>query len=114
MKLTKENIMNEVDLDKVSLAFGLFVIGKQSEEHIHGYLHEFREMFLDTLRNKAVQSQPDTNGDEEWDYHNDIEVDREVETTGIRSMLDLEKQMMDLQTDKESWKKIFSERLQWT
>ena len=32
--LTKEEIMNDVDHDKVTMAFGLFVIGKQSEEKI--------------------------------------------------------------------------------
>ena len=36
MKLTKENIMNEVDHDKVSLAFGLFVISKLKEEQLVG------------------------------------------------------------------------------
>ena len=41
----------------------------------------------------------------------DIEID--VNTVGQRTFLDLEKQMLDLQTDKDSWKKVFSEKLKW-
>ncbi len=112
MKITKEEIMNDVDHEKVSLAFGLFVLSKLSEEQVDGLLNEFREMFFDVLRTKSKDSQPDTN-DDVMKQHNDIDIERDVDTVGQRSFMDLEKQMLDLQTDKESWKKIFSERLKW-
>ena len=45
--------------------------------------------------------------------HNNIDVERDVEQVGTRSLLDLEKEMMELGTDKDSWKKVFEEKLQW-
>ena len=113
MKLTKEEIMNDVDHEKVTLAFGLFVIGKQSEEKIGVYLQEFKDMFFDVIRNKSLESQPKTNGDEDMKQHNNIDVERDVEQVGTRSLLDLEREMMELGTDKDSWKKVFEEKLKW-
>ena len=111
--LTKEEIMNDVDHEKVTLAFGLFVIGRQSEEKIGVYLQEFKDMFFDVIRNKSLESQPQTNGDEVMKQHNDIDVERDIQQVGSRSLLDLEKEMLELGTDKNSWKKVFEEKLRW-
>ncbi len=46
MKLTRENIMNNVQPDKVTLAFGLFVLSKQDDESVQMYLEDFRELFM--------------------------------------------------------------------
>ena len=110
--LTKEEIMNDVDHEKVTLAFGLFVIGRQSEEKVTGYLQEFREMFFDVIRNKSKESQPDTN-DDVMNQHNNIDVERDEQTVGTRSIMDLEQEMLSMGTDKNSWKKVFEERLKW-
>tara|TARA_S200000501_G_scaffold252946_1_gene237050 strand:+ start:17719 stop:18060 length:342 start_codon:yes stop_codon:yes gene_type:complete len=112
MKLTKEEIMNDVDHDKVTLAFGLFVIGRQSEDKITSYLQEFRHMFFDVIRKKSKESQPDTN-DDVMKQHNDIDIERDIQTVGSRSIMDLEQDMLELGTDKDSWKKVFEEKLKW-
>ena len=56
MALTKEDIMNDIQPDKVALSFGLYVISKQSDENIQMYLDDFREMFFDMLKNKSLDS----------------------------------------------------------
>mgnify|MGYP000038017564 CR=1 FL=1 len=112
MKLTKENIMNEVDHDKVSLAFGLFVISKLSENQVSGLLNEFRDMFFDTIREKGKSLTPDTD-DIVVQNHNDVHMEKDVTSSVERNLLDLEKQMIDLSTDKESWKKVFEQELKW-
>jgi len=112
MKLTSENVMNEVDHDKVSLAFGLFIISKMSDEKLIGYLNEFKEMFFDVLRDSRKSSLPKTD-DDVVQQHNDTTMEKEIEVSAHRNMMDLEKQMIDLRTDKDSWKKIFTEKLKW-
>ena len=100
MNLTKEELMNDIDHEKVSLSFGLFVLSKLKEEQIGGLLDEFRELFFDVLRTKSKDSQPDTN-DDVMKQHNDIDVERDVEQVGSRTLMDLEKEMMELGTDKD-------------
>ena len=112
MKLNKEEIMNDIDHEKVSQAFGLFVISKLKDEQLGSLLSQFRELFFDVIRSKSKESQPNPN-DIEMKQHNDIDIERDVNTVGQRTFLDLEKQMLDLQTDKDSWKKVFSEKLKW-
>ena len=112
MKLTKENIMNEVDHDKVSLAFGLFVISKLKEEQLVGLLNQFREMFSDTIREKGKSLTPNTD-DKVVQNHHDVNKEKDVNSSVERNLLDLEKKMIDLSTDKESWKKVFEEKLKW-
>ena len=55
MKLNKEEIMNDIDHEKVSQAFGLFVISKLKDEQLGSLLSQFRELFFDvsevSLRN---------------------------------------------------------------
>ena len=112
MKLTKESVMNEVDHDKVSLAFGLYVISQISEDKLVGYLNSFKEMFFDTLRDSKKSSLPKTD-DVVVQQHNDNTIEKEVEVSAHRNIMDLEKTMLDLRTDKDSWKKIFMEKLKW-
>ena len=40
-------------------------------------------------------------------------MEKDVNSSVERNLLDLEKQMIDLSTDKESWKKVFEEKLKW-
>tara|TARA_B100000315_G_C14535029_1_gene568029 strand:+ start:615 stop:956 length:342 start_codon:yes stop_codon:yes gene_type:complete len=113
MKLTRENIMNNVQPDKVTLAFGLFVLSKQDDESVQMYLEDFRELFIDMLRNKSKRELP--NGDTKdpvVQQHNNNTITKDVEVTTERSMLDLEMILKNLSLDKSSWKKVFKEELQ--
>ena len=61
MKLNKEEIMNDIDHEKVSQAFGLFVISKLKDEQLGSLLSQFRELFFDVIRSKSKESQPNPN-----------------------------------------------------
>ena len=114
MALTKEDIMNDIQPDKVALSFGLYVLSKQSDEDIQMYLDDFREMFFDMLKNKSKDELP--NGDTKdpvVQQHNDDTISRDVEIVTQTSMTDLKDQLSDMSLDKSSWKKVFMEHIKW-
>ncbi len=114
MKLTKEDIMNDIQPEKVALSFGLYVLSKQSDDDIQMYLDDFREMFFDMLKNKSKDELP--NGDTKdsvVQQHNDDTISRDVEMVTQRSMTDLKDQLSDMGLDKSYWKKVFKEHIKW-
>ena len=86
MKLNKEEIMNDIDHEKVSQAFGLFVISKLKDEQLGSLLSQFRELFFDVIRSKSKESQPNPN-DIEMKQHNDIDIERDVKYSRSENLL---------------------------
>lgn len=114
MKLTKENIMNDIQPEKVALSFGLYVLSKQSDENIRMYLDDFREMFFDMLKSKSKDKLPNRDTkDPVVQQHNDDTISKEVETVTQKSMTDLKDQLSDMGLDKSYWKKVFKEHIKW-
>ena len=110
----KEDIMNDIQPEKVALSFGLYVLSKQSDDDIQMYLDDFREMFFDMLKNKSKDELP--NGDTKdpvVQQHNDDTISRDVEIVTQTSMTDLKDQLSDMSLDKSSWKKVFMEHIKW-
>jgi hypothetical protein len=114
VKLTKEDIMNDIQPEKVSLSFGLYVISRQDDESLQGYLNDFRTMFHNMLRKNSKDKLPNGNtSDPVVKQHNDINITRDVETATQRLIIDLEQQVQDMKLDKDSWKKVFTETFEW-
>ena len=99
-----ENIMKDIDAEKVGNSFGMFVLSKTEPEQIVEYLDDFKLMFRDLLMKKSKETIPTTTDDDIVNQHNSIEVNREVERQTSRSMLDLETWVNKISYD---WKDFF-------
>jgi hypothetical protein len=104
--LVKENLMGEIDADKVTLAFSLFVLSRTDDNVLVQSLREFKELFQSQLKsvanNNVMKSNPN---DEITKMSKKMEVDREVEMATERSVDDLSGVLRNLQLDVNSWKK---------
>ncbi len=104
--LVKENLMGEIDSDKVTLAFSLFVLSRTDDNVLVQSLREFKELFQSQLKsvanNNVMKSNPN---DEITKMSKKMEVDREVEMATERSVDDLSGVLRNLQLDVNSWKK---------
>ena len=110
MKIRKpivaENLMGEIDAEKVTLAFSLFVLSRTDDNVLVQSLREFKELFQSQLKsvanNNVMKSNPN---DEIAKMSKKMEVDREVEMATERSVDDLSGVLRNLQLDVNSWKK---------
>ena len=104
--LVKENLMGEIDAEKVTLAFSLFVLSRTDDNVLVQSLREFKELFQSQLKsvanNNVMKSNPN---DEITKMSKKMEVDREVEMATERSVDDLSGVLRNLQLDVNSWKK---------
>ena len=104
--LVRENLMGEIDADKVTLAFSLFVLSRTDDNVLFQSLREFKELFQSQLKsvanNNVMKSNPN---DEITKMSKKMEVDREVEMATERSVDDLSGVLRNLQLDVNSWKK---------
>ena len=104
--LVRENLMGEIDADKVTLAFSLFVLSRTNDNVLVQSLREFKELFQSQLKsvanNNVMKSNPN---DEITKMSKKMEVDREVEMATERSVDDLSGVLRNLQLDVNSWKK---------
>ena len=105
----KEDIMNQIDPTKVSKSFAFYVLGKLPIDTLYGFMEEYREHFEDFIRNNLVDDQPIHTGDELVNDKNNTDIEREIDQVSKRSMIDLEKWMVDMKITKEDWWEIFSE-----
>ena len=104
--VSEDNLMNEVDVDKVTQAFSYFILSRLKDDEITNTLSEFRTMFNDMLMKKGeMKLKTDYPNDEVTQTHKDNELKRDVETTTERSIEDLSQLLKTLQLDKGSWKK---------
>ena len=98
--------MGEIDSDKVTLAFSLFVLSRTDDNVLVQSLREFKELFQSQLKsvanNNVMKSNPN---DEITKMSKKMEVDREVEMATERSVDDLSGVLRNLQLDVNSWKK---------
>jgi len=100
----KEGIFNEIDSEKVGISFALFCLSKLSDELLHDRLIEFREVFKRVVMDKAKQDLPvNKNDDDITNQHKDIEVNREVEKTTDRNLLDLQMMIDKMRLNKKDW-----------
>lgn len=108
MGITTEDIINNVDPEKVTLSFGLFVLSKQNDEDLIGYLHEFRDLYRGVILNKEINKIPQiSKSDDVVKKHKMQQIEKDVDNTTDRDMIDLENRMKQMKLDKDSWYKIF-------
>ena len=105
----KENILNQIEPSKVGESFVYFVLGKIDLEDLYGYMDEYREHFEDFIRNNLVDDHTIHTGDELVNDKNKTDIEREIDQASKRSMIDLEKWMVDMKMTKDDWWEIFSE-----
>ena len=110
MKIRKpivaENLMGEIDAEKVTLAFSLFVLSRTDDNVLVQSLREFKELFQSQLKSVAKNNVQKSNpNDEITKMSKKMEVDREVEMATERSVDDLSGVLRNLQLDVNSWKK---------
>ena len=110
MKIRKpivaENLMNEIDADKVTMAFSLFVLSRTNDNELMQSLREFRDMFHNQLKKVAKNNSIKTNpNDEITQMSKQIEIENDVDMATERSVNDLSGLVRNLQLDKNSWKK---------
>jgi len=104
--IVAENLMNEIDADKVTMAFSLFVLSRTNDKVLVQSLREFKELFHKQLKtiakNKIMKSNPN---DDITNMAKKIQIDRDVEMATERSVNDLSGIVRNLQLDTNSWKK---------
>ena len=110
MKIRKpivaENLMGEIDADKVTLAFSLFVLSRTNDNVLVQSLREFKELFQSQLKSVAKNNVQKSNpNDEITKMSKNMEIEREVEMATERSVDDLSGVLRNLQLDVNSWKK---------
>ena len=106
----KENILNQIEQSKVGESFAYFVLGKIDLEDLYGYMDEYREHFQDYIKHNVLKDKYPTNtNDDDMNDKNKIEIQREIETIGNRSMIDLEQWMVNLKMTKDDWSEILDE-----
>ena len=106
----KEEIMSEIDTEKVGIAFAFFVLSKVKDEQIHSLLDEFREVFKEIVLGKAKQEIPvDSKSDDIVNQHKEIEITKDVAKTTERNMRDIEMMVNNLKMNKDDWKKVLGQ-----
>ena len=108
MGITTEDIINNVDPEKVTMSFGLFVLSKQNDEDLMGYLHEFRDLYRNVILKKEINKIPQiSKSDDVVKNHKMQQIKKDVDNTTDRDMIDLGNRMKQMKLDKDSWYKIF-------
>ena len=107
--IMREQILNEIQPEKVGQSFAYFVLSKIDLDDLYGYMNEYRNHFSDMIKNKLIDKYPTDTDDENMNNFNKDNIKREVDTTASRSMLDLEKWMVNLNLTKDDWSEVFSE-----
>ena len=103
--LVKENLMNEIDNDKVTLAFSLFVLSRVDDNVLISSLTEFKQMFHNQLKKMAKSKVQMSNpNDEVTKMSQNIQIEKDVEMATERSVRDLGGVIRNLQLDVNSWK----------
>ena len=106
----KEEIMSEIDTEKVGIAFAFFVLSKVKDEQIHSLLDEYREVFKEIVLGKAKQEIPvDSKSDDIVNQHKEIEITNDVAKTTERNMRDIEMMVNNLKMNKDDWKKVLGQ-----
>ena len=104
--LTENNLMNEIDSEKVGNAFGMFCLSRMKDDELLNNLKEFKSMFheeiLQVNTNRIKKSAPN---DEITQQSKEIESERDVESVVNRTHDDLTKMVMNMKLDSGSWKK---------
>ena len=104
--LVRENLMGEIDADKVTLAFSLFVLSRTDDNVLVQSLKEFKELFHSQLKSVAKNNVQKSNpNDEITKMSKNMEIERDVEMATERSVDDLSGVLRNLQLDVNSWKK---------
>lgn len=108
MDITTEDIINNVDPEKVTLSFGLFVLSKQNDEDLIGYLHDFKDLYRSVILKKEINKIPQiSKSDDVVKNHKMQQIKKDVDDTTDRDMIDLGNRMKQMKLDKDSWYKIF-------
>ena len=103
--LVKENLMNEIDNDKVTNAFAMFVLSRTDDNVLINSVREFKELFHKQLKRLAKRKMKTNGSDEITQIANKIQIDRDVDTATERSINDLNGMIRNLRLDVNSWKK---------
>ena len=97
--------MNEIDNDKVTNAFAMFVLSRTDDNVLINSVREFKEMFHKQLKRLAKRKIKTNGNDEITKIANKIQIDRDVDTATERSINDLNGMIRNLRLDVNSWKK---------
>jgi len=110
MGITTEDIINNVDPEKVTLSFGLFVLSKQNDEELVGYLHDFKDLYREVILKREIRKIPKVSkSDDVVMNHKMLQIKKDVDTHTERDMIELGNRMKQMRLDKNSWLKIFRE-----
>ena len=101
-----ENILDDIDSEKVGISFSLFVVSQTEPEMIVKYLRDFKLMFRELLMNKTTFKPTDKSDELPYDYKN---IEKEIERKTTRSMVDLETWVDKVSYDWKSFFKVLSD-----
>ena len=101
-----ENILDDIDSEKVGISFSLFVVSQTEPEMIVKYLRDFKLMFRELLMNKTTFKPTDKSDEIPYDYKN---IEKEIERKTTRSMVDLETWVDRVSYDWKSFFKVLSD-----
>jgi hypothetical protein len=101
-----ENILNDIDSEKVGKSFSLFVLSQTEPEMIVKYLGDFKLMFRQWLKDKTTFKPTDKSEELPYDYKN---IDKEIERKTNRTIVDLETWVDKVSYDWETFFKVLSD-----
>ena len=101
-----ENILDDIDSEKVGISFSLFVLSQTEPEMIVKYLRDFKLMFRELLMNKTTFKPTDKSEELPYDYKN---IDKEIERKTNRTIVDLETWVDKVSYDWETFFKVLSD-----
>ena len=56
--MTKENLMNEIDPQLITMSFSHYIISQQTDEDFLSYLDGFRNLFWEVIYDKVEKENP--------------------------------------------------------